>query len=454
MAKPFNYQRKDARTTHRLGGRVLLAHDPGCGKTLISLLYATKHEELRPIVVVCPASLKWQWQHEAAKHFGIRAEVLETTTPLPINTLTKPTTAIINYDILTPWLGYLRALHPKLVIIDECSYLADRKTKRTKAVGELCRGVEKVLCLSGTPLTNRPAELWPTLNLLRPDLFPSFYQFAMRYCAPKKVPWGTGWDLRGASRLPELHQKLSETLMIRRRKVDILHELPEKQRVVIPVDITEPGEYVHAQRDFITWLAQQDKSKARKAERAQKLVQLGYLKRLAAKLKLPAVLQWVDGFLKESEEKLVLFAVHKDIIDQLEKRYRKICVVVDGEVTGRARQEAVNQFQKNPKTRVFIGNIKAAGVGLNLTAASTVAFAEMDWTPGGHTQAEDRVHRIGQQGSALAVYLVARGTIEERLVGLIQQKQKVLSSVLDGGKGDDLDILDQLAAELLREKSP
>ena len=159
--------------------------------------------------------------------------------------------------------------------------------------------------------------------------------------------------------------------------------------------------------------------------------------------------EWINNFLETTDEKLVVFAVHKGMIRELQTRCKTKSVTIDGSVTGRLRQAAAAQFQNDKATRLFFGNLQAAGVGLTLTAASTVVFAEMGWTPGSHTQAEDRIHRIGQMGTAFVYYLVAAGTIEAHLCEIIQEKQEIIKNVLDGGDaGESLEIYDQLLARL------
>jgi SWI/SNF-related matrix-associated actin-dependent regulator 1 of chromatin subfamily A len=221
-------------------------------------------------------------------------------------------------------------------------------------------------------------------------------------------------------------------VMIRRRKVDVLKDLPAKTVSVITLPI-DRKEYQLAVDDFLTWLASKGSDKARRAAKAEGLVKLGALKRLAGELKLQMVCKWVDDFLSMNDGKLVLFAIHKKIIRALQTRYKSLCVVVDGSVSNRDRQIAVDSFQRNTKCRLFIGNIKAAGVGLTLTAASTVAFAEIEWSPGMHVQAEDRVHRIGQVNASMIYYFVAEQTIETHLLKILQRKQKVINQVVDGG---------------------
>lgn len=447
---PFNYQVRGARALHRMRGRGLLADDMGLGKSIQALMFADRHPQARPIIIVCPASLKYNWANEARKHFNWPATVLESTTPSEIT----GKIVIINYDVTHAWLEELRAINPQLVIIDECGgYIGSNTSRRTRAVRMLCEGVPHILALSGTPLTNRPAELFPTLGILFPEEFPSFFKFAHAFCSPKRVPWGNGWSFTGASNIPKLHSLLKDK-MIRRRKEDVLKELPSKQRIVVPLEILDRSQYTHAEREFLDWLKTYDPTRVSSAQRAERLTRLGYLKRLAANLKLHAVCEWVNSFLSESDGKLLLFAVHKSILAELWARYGKISVLVDGSVSSKGRQLAVSQFQTHAKTRIFIGQMKAAGVGLNLTAASTVAFAELDWVPGNHVQAEDRSWRIGTKYPVSVYYLVARETLEERLLEVIQRKQETINQILEGtnGTADTLDVYSQLCDRLQKEQ--
>lgn len=441
--KPFPFQDEVIKEMERLNGRVLCSCSMGLGKSAMSLWYAARNNKT-PIIIVCPASVKWQWQAEVMKVLGWRAAVCEGTRP---NHSVGSKVTIINYDILGGWLERLRASKPKLIVIDECQYVANTKTKRTRNVGKLCKGVRHVLALSGTPLVNRPIELWSTLHLLRPSRFSSRFSFGLEYCAGRRGRWG--WEFKGATKTSELHQLLLDTCMVRRRKADVLHELPAKIRQVVPVDLSDVAEYKRAEADFIAWLRQQDPNAAIRASRAEAVTKAGYLLRLAAKLKCKAVVGWVNEWLADADGKLVLFAVHRKMIEAMQRRIDSPCVVIDGSVGGRERSHAVEQFQTDKRTRVLIGNVVAAGVGLNLTAASSVAFSELPWQPGAVTQAEDRCHRIGQQDSVNIYYLVAHGTVEEKRAAIIGRKQNVLSAVLDGGRVEgDLDVFDEFIQSL------
>jgi len=431
MTNPYPFQLEDLnRIDEVYNGRALVAWEMGLGKTFLALSFA-KRRKLKPIIVVCPASIKYNWEREAALHVNLRAEVLEgTKVPQAKWSLNKPELIILNYDILHKWLPVIKKLKPQLVILDEVHYTKSRSTRRTKACRMLCKGVEHVLALSGTPLINRPIELWPILNMLWPKEFTSYKAFGFRYCKPEFTPWG--WKFNGATKVKELNRILKRSCMVRRLKKEVLQDLPNKIRAVVPMKLSKPHEYKKALVDFVDWLRTAHPSKARAALKAEELAKAGYLKRLVAELKLPSVIEWVENFLAESTGKLILFGIHKKIIGELYGHFKPLSVVVDGSVNNKRRQNAIDKFQHDPNCRLFIGNIQAAGVGWNGTAATAVAFCELGWTPGEHIQAEDRAHRIGQKDHVTCYYLVGRDTIEDKTCKLLHKKQKVLTGVLDG----------------------
>ncbi len=442
------FQRECLREVEWFGGRCLIAMEMGTGKTLVALEHLRRHPESLPAVVICPASVKYHWEREALRIGFRRPLVLEgRNTSGTDGSPLVPVLAIVNYDVLRDWLPVLKRWRPKTVVLDECHYLQSGRTRRTKAATELCKGIPGVLALSGTPLLNRPIELYPVLHLLRPKVWSSRWWFVQKYCNPRWTPWG--WNYKGATNADELHESLSREVMVRRLKSDVLSELPPKLREVIPVPTSDPDEYRRADLDFAAWLHRQDPAKAKRSLKAEAMVKVGYLLRLAARLKLPAAVEWINDFLDGGDEKLVVFARHRAMIDGLRQGCRAKSVTVDGAVTGRKRAAMVDAFQTDSGVRLLLGNIQAAGVGITLTAACHVAFAEMAWRPGDHTQAEDRCHRIGTTRTVWSHYLVARGTVEEKLCGIVQQKQETLSAVLDGGRVEgDLDVLDLLLKEM------
>ena len=460
MTKLFRYQKKGALQIERFGGRVLLADEMGLGKTIQALAWADNYLGPRStIVVVCPSSLKWNWQKEAIRHFNFRSEVLSGMTPkerkLPLGRM-----YIINYDILhqikaktKSWIDLLIDIDPDLVIVDECHYIKTMSSKRTKAVRKLCENVPHIIMISGTPLTNRPAELFPALNILCPKQFKNFSSFGWRYCKPEFKPWGL--EFKGASNLEELHSKLNDICMIRRRKVDVLTELPPKVHNVIPIELDQQSkaEYKRAEKEFIKWLFEIAPHKAKNAAKAEYLVKRGYLLRLASTLKLKQTISWIENMLEEIEDKLIFFGVHIHFLQTIYEHFKKQSVIVNGSITGEKRERAFESFIKNKNTRLMIGNIGAAGVGWNGQVASHVAFGELPWTPGELSQAEDRAHRIGQKSSVTCHYLVSKDTAEEDLCKILQQKSIVLSNVLDGDSTNEISIQNLLEEAILKRRT-
>ena len=292
MTRLYKYQKVGVKKIIRFRGRVLLADEMGLGKTLEALTYLRLRPRTLPALVVCPASAKYVWKGETKKHTKFSGKILSGRTPRRF----KPKDiTIINYDVLFHWKKTLLKCGFKTLILDECQYIKSWKAKRTKAAISLGRKIPHILALSGTPITNRPKELYTTLHLIIPKQFPSFVPYAFRYCNRRMLPWG--WDDTGASHLDELHKKLKKSCMIRRTKQQVLKELPDKRRMVLPLPITRPAEYKKAEKDFLGWLANKSVDKAVKAHKAIELVKLGYLKRLAADLKMKSVFLFLDTLL-------------------------------------------------------------------------------------------------------------------------------------------------------------
>lgn len=456
----YKYQKEGVRAMEDFlaaGQGVGLFDDMGLGKTMqtLWLLRRARVGDMFPALVVCPASVKYMWEHEALRNAHIRPAVLEGRTPPRGKFDLTPALMIINPDILVPWLPHLLDMGLRTLILDESQTFGNLTSQRTRAAITLAREVQYRVALSGTPLTNRPAELWPTLHMLRPDIFPSFFSFAQEYCKPKRE-YGK-WTYKGAQNIPQLHALLKDTCMVRRLKEDVLHDLPNKIRRVVPINITNPDEYNEARDNFVTWLQKNyTKGRVNAALRAAAVTQIGYLLRLAARLKCRAVVERANKFLEEyPNKKLVLFAVHHKMIEVLQRRVNAKSTTVDGRVTGRRRKLAVDVFRRDPECRVFIGNIRAAGTGVDglQDVCSDMMFTELWWRPGDHIQAEDRLYRIGQGGHVWIEYLVAHGTIDEHLCRVIQKKQKVIRNTLDGkASSDDIAVFDQLFEALSIEK--
>ena len=235
--------------------------------------------------------------------------------------------------------------------------------------------------------------------------------------------------------------------MIRRKKKEVLKDLPDKTKAVVLLDLNNKKEYIQAEDDVIAWISENyGPKKAAKAAMAETLVRFGILKQLATAGKIKQVITWIVDFL-DSGEKLVVLGEHHAFINVIEEAMvkNKIKMVkFTGKTSLKAKQEAVDSFNEDPDTLLFLGTIRAAGVGINLTKASNLMFFELDWTPGKMLQGEDRIHRIGQKNATIIWYLLSKDTIENRLMDMIDGKQKILDAVLDGKETDDGNLFAQL----------
>lgn len=450
----YPFQIEGVRQLMKWDGRALLADDMGLGKTVQSLMWLKLNPEKVPAIIICPASLKYNWEIECKKWLKTDSiSVLSGTTPRNF----KSDIVIINYDIVHHWLWHFKTLPYQTIILDECHYIKNDKAKRTKAIKTLTKGVKHVIAISGTAIVNKPIEVYNVINILNPRLFPSRWNFAHKYCNAKHT--GFGWDFNGASNIEELHNILKNNLMIRRKKQDVLKDLPEKIYTQIPLEIDNRKKYTEMEQDFIDYIEKQMgeelsktekqlqkelgyvnvalniediiKKKVESISKAEMLVKVGFLQRKATKGILKIVKEWIYDFL-ENQDKLVIFAVHSEFINNLLEEFKDIAVKIDGSTPINKRQEIVNEFQTNKKIKLFIGNIKAAGVGLTLTASSNVAFLEYPWAPGDLVQAEDRCHRIGQKNSVNIFHFVAKNTIIEDILEILRKKSKVVNALLDG----------------------
>lgn len=437
----FPYQEEGVDFMASVHGGILLADEQGLGKTA-QVATLAKRQGLWPLLIVCPASLKGNWQRELAMWAGVESFVVEgkslASLPDPL-----PPAVIVNYDILYDQRPLLQRYEWKCIAFDEAHSLANRQSKRTKAAKALSRMTTKVIAISGTPVMNRPSDFWPILNIVRPELFPSWQAFAHRHCDPRKTHWG--WEYKGAKNLGELHDKI-KPFMLRRLKQDVL-DLPSKTHTVIPLTLHDRTELDAAEADFITWLSKNTRfGSVSAAQKAEAVTKLGCLLRLTAKLKCRAVVEWSRKFFRDHpNKKLILFAIHTNMVDVLQRKILDSgVVVIDGSTPSKKRQAIVDSFQNDPNTRLLVANIKAAGVGLTLTAASTVAYSELWWTPAVMAQGADRVHRIGQNEDCDICYLIVPNTVEERICKAIQTKQQVATAIVDGRQATDLPVLDLL----------
>ena len=423
--------------------RTFIADEQGLGKTVQALATIEKDEAF-PTVVVCPASMKLVWEREA-KHWlpnrtvavlGGRTEEVWTEETATAEIV------VLNYDILDWHSDRLAELQPRALILDESHYVKNARAARTKAALELANRLPDDalrLALTGTPILNRAEELVSQLRVLgRLKDFGSGARLTRRFKA-------AGSDDR-------LHWNLRAHCYVRRTKAQVLPQLPAKRHDTVPVLLSNEHEYRLAERDVIAWLQtlpldlRAIDAKVAAALRAEQLVRLNNLRQLAARGKLPTALAWVADFL-ESGEPLVVFAEHIATQKAVLGRFPGALHIL-GSDTAQARQRAVDGFQDEDGPQLIVCSLKAASQGITLTRASNVAFLELDWTPARHDQAEDRLHRIGQESAVTAWYLLAPDTIDETMAELLERKRSLIDAVTDGQVRDEERLVDAVVRDL------
>jgi SNF2 family DNA or RNA helicase len=416
------------------GGRVLIGDDMGIGKTIQAIAYMALNQDKLPALVVCPAGVKMNWVKECRKWLpSLTTEPIKGRgkSPLP-----KADILVANYDIMAGREPQLKERMFNIVVCDESHYLKNSKAKRTEATLAVASDSEAVLCLSGTAVTNRPSEFFTTLNLLRPMEFPYYRAFSERYCDAYQGDFG--WISDGASNTDELHARTRD-FTIRRLKSEVLTELPDKVRTIVPVEMTTKmtKEYTTFFRSWKeTHISMLDHGSV---EPGYVLNMLTSLRHEAGRMKVPIAVDWIREYRAQTGKPLVVFAHHKDVQRGIahalreDKEHQWRIGGITGGMSPEVREKQVEMFQAG-HFDVIICSTLAAKEGITLTAADTTLFVEREWVPGWEEQAEDRVNRIGQESQSIsATYLSLSGTIDEHFDAVVEEKRAIVSAVLDGG---------------------
>jgi SWI/SNF-related matrix-associated actin-dependent regulator 1 of chromatin subfamily A len=437
----YPFQKEGIQLIYKFKKRMFIADDMGLGKSIQAIAFMANNPKHIPAVVICPASAKYSWEQEILKWWpeAIDLQVLESK-----SNIRKADIYVINYDILRKFTKYFRNIRLKTLVIDEFHYIKDSEAKRTKAVKAMGKKIPYIIGLSGTPVENRPIEMFNMLNILRPGIFWNRSEYAIRFCDRKKGY--RGWDDKGASNLDILNHYLRNNVMVRRLKKNVLKELPDKTIIVVPVAIDNREEYLEAKDDMVSWLNRTSPEKAEKAKKTQQLAKFNYLLQLTGHGKLNFIFNWIDDFVDSGHNKLVLFAWHRFMVDALMDRYNDIAVKIDGSVNSKQRHQAVTAFQTDSKIQLFVGNIRAASEAITLTAANYVGILQTGLVPSKIQQAVDRVHRISQDKKVFVYHFIAKNTFEEDVYELIDKKIKIISEMVDGVVASE----DSLITELIK----
>ena len=442
---------------------VLIGDEMGLGKTIQAIGIININPDCNKVLVICPASLRLNWKNEMEKWL---ARPLSVAAIESKNGWRDADVVIINYDILNKFSKELRKANWDLLVADECHFIKNPKAMRTKQIlGAWNEDPEKAiepiparkkLFLTGTPIVNRPIELFPILKHC--GIFKNWKYYVTRFCNGHQNRYG--WDVSGASNLDELQDILRSKIMVRRLKKDVLVDLPAKRRQVIELPPNGAVKAIRAEQKaqekhlkkieklrIAAELAKASDNETNyqatvaRLSAAQQIEfeEMSKIRHQTALAKVPQVIEHVREAI-DSSGKVVLFAHHKDVISAIQTEFDNPAILV-GDTSMAGRQAAIDRFQADENCKLFIGSIQAAGVGITLTASSHVIFAELDWVPGNLSQAEDRCHRIGQENFVLVQHLVLNGSIDATMAKRIIEKQEIIDSALDKDRPvDDQDI--------------
>lgn len=442
--------------------RCIVGDEPGLGKTGQAIAMAVA-AGAKCVLVICPATLKENWRREFMKWSDRKPMILSkkyAKSWVSYNRVGMIDTVICNYESLKtyfvekidrpidPETGKpkplrLNYIHFKeeinifdFIIIDESHRCKDGSGERTKFVMGISKGKEYVYCLTGTPVVNTPKDLVSQLYILDQlnAVFGGYKRFVDRYC-----------NEGGSHIRKELNYMLSKYCFYRREKREVLKDLPDKVRQIVKCELENRPEYDKAATDLEKFLRenlQKTEGEINQSLRGEIMVQMMLLKKLSAMGKLESVYEFIDEII-EAGEKLVLFVHHKDVAHSIGKRYPG-SLFITGDNTGESRQAAIDAFQNDSEKKLIICSIKAAGVGLTLTAASRVGFVELPWHPADADQCEDRCHRIGQKDSVQCVYFLGDNSIDEHIYDIIQEKRKIADDITGNETEIETSVVDQL----------
>lgn len=465
---------------------VLIADEPGLGKTIQAIGIMNADPKMRHILIVCPASLKNNWARELNKWLMPKENLVKIPDTQHVSTMLQCDKAlhvsyhnketgdiykrtidltpsvvvvngmcndegaarrllgadivVINYELLPSYIDVILQCNWDMVVADECHVLRNTETQRTQHfVGSIERSMPPIpatrrVFLTGTPILNRAKDVWALISYLNPSAWNSYEEFAQRFCQKEKGAAGT--DDSGSSNLGELQKILRGTVMIRRLKRDVLGELLPKRRHIVKLEHNSPHiGMLLAEEARIMGLGNDWEQYSYTLEQLQntqkaRLAETSRIRHAIALAKVPYVIKYIEAELMRVE-KIVIFAHHQDVVEQIAQYFKAVAVSFTGQSSATAKQDAVDRFQTDPEVRICVASILAAGVGITLTAANTVIFAELDWTGANVTQAEDRCHRIGQKRQVEIVHLILEKSIDMHIAQKVVEKQAIYKQALD-----------------------
>ena len=422
---PLQHQKE---AIEKLAGsrRFILADDMGLGKTTCTIIAALETGS-KKILIICPASLKINWQREI-ENYSDRPVYISEGKKFSI----ESDFVIVNYDILKNFhdttdknKSLLDQSNFDLVILDEAHMISNPQAQRTKIINHFVKNIKRVWLLTGTPMTSRPMNYYNLLNIIESPVAQNWMAYAIRYCQGYQFMAGRRkvWNVTGASNLEELRDRTSKQIL-RRLKEDVL-DLPDK--IISPVYLRlKSKEYEELMGEYYDWF---DNKKDESSSLTVQFSKLMKVRKVIANEKTKQTIEFVENIIEQGK-KVIIFTNFTDTLQTIYQHFGKQAVYLDGSCSKPHRQHAVDEFQDNEKIRVFVGNLKAAGVGLTLTAAEVVIMNDLSFVPAEHAQAEDRAYRYGQKSNVLVYYPLYENTIEGAIYDILNRKKQIIRTVM------------------------
>ena len=422
--------------------RFILADDMGLGKTT-STIIAALETGVKKILIVCPASLKINWLREIANYSNRPVYIAEGK-----KFSTEDDFVIVNYDILKNFHdtknkeeSILDQSKFDLVILDEAHMISNVQAQRTKIINSFVKKIDRVWLLTGTPMTSRPMNYYNLLNIIESPVAQNWKAYAIRYCQGYQFSAGKRkvWNVSGASNLEELRDRTSKQIL-RRLKEEVL-DLPDK--IITPVYLRlRSKEYEELMGEYFDWY---DKNPDESSSLTVQFSKLMKVRKVISNEKTKQTIEFAENILEQGK-KIIIFTNFTESLQTMFQHFGKQAVYLDGSCSNSVRQQAVDEFQTNDKIRVFVGNLKAAGVGLTLTSAEVVIMNDLSFVPAEHSQAEDRAYRYGQKSNVLVYYPIYDNTIEAAIYDILNKKKQIIRTVM----GDEIpENIGDVAEEIL-----
>jgi SWI/SNF-related matrix-associated actin-dependent regulator 1 of chromatin subfamily A len=409
--------------------KFILADDMGLGKTTSTIIAALEAGSKKALII-CPATLKINWKREIENYSDKTVFIAESK-----NFSTEADFVIINYDIIKNFHdtkkkdeSQILASNFDLVIVDEAHYIKNATAQRTKLINDIVKKTDRLWLLTGTPMTSRPIDYFNLLSLIDSPVAKNWMAYAIRYCQGYQFNVGGRkvWNVTGASNLEELRDR-TLGLTLRRLKENVL-DLPDK--IITPVYLRlKSKQYEEVMGEYYDWY---DKNPEESKSLTVQFSKLTKVRQIIADEKIAQTIELAENIL-EQDKKVIIFCNFTDSLNKITEHFGKAAVKLDGSMSKPERQHSVDQFQDNPKVKVFVGNIKAAGVGITLTAAEAVIMNDLSFLPSDHAQSEDRAYRYGQKNNVLVYYPIFENTIEGIIYDILNNKKQVIATVM----GDD-----------------